>query len=259
MHRAARMLLLGGRPSFEPEALALFARMSSPPASDRAVLINALIKSLKTDGVWAKLDALYLLAAAETQVSRLNWIGGVHDLSAVNGPTFALDRGYTGNGASAYLDTGFVPSAAVGSQYALNSASAAVWCRTAATDVGAAIGTISARSMEIYPRFTDSNAYARANTLVNLTASAPSGVGLYHINRTASNATQLYKNGVLAASSAAASSSLPNSAIAFLRSTATYSYSGEVAAGWFGASLTGAEAAAMYAAINTYLTAIGAA
>jgi hypothetical protein len=37
-------------------------------------LIDALVGALKASAVWAKLDVLWVLAAADSQAARRNWI-----------------------------------------------------------------------------------------------------------------------------------------------------------------------------------------
>ncbi|WP_338719501.1 hypothetical protein [Devosia sp. XK-2] len=137
-------LALGGRPAFEPEALALFARMSVQPDTRRKGLINTLIAGLKQAGVWSRLDAFYMLAAHDAQAARLNWVADAYNLTAVNNPSFEVDRGYTGNGINAYLDTGFNPATA-GGKFSLNDAHLGVWCLTDASEDKNDIGNLNAR------------------------------------------------------------------------------------------------------------------
>lgn len=271
MHRAARMLLLGGRPSFEPEALALFGRMSSAPTAERAALINALIRSLKTDGVWAKLDALYLLAAADAQAARLNWCGANYNISAVNGPSFTTDRGYTGNGSSAYLETGFNPNTASGAKYSRDSAHIALWDRTnrAASSTSIEMGLLNGISFQthINARWTGNIGLSRVNQAVSgqLGPSVASSSGCYIATRTGSGAQALYKDGNLLVSNTTASValSLANDSFVILAAkpaggSPSSNTSDQLAYASIGGGLADADQLALYGAINTYLTAIGA-
>lgn len=115
-----------GGTSYSAEATALFARMSVAPDATRKGHINTLIVALKNAGVWTKLDALYIFAAHDAQAARLNWVSTSYDASAVNSPTFTTDRGYTGDGATSYLDYQFNPATA-GGKFAQNSAHMAMW------------------------------------------------------------------------------------------------------------------------------------
>ncbi|WP_336802535.1 hypothetical protein, partial [Kaistia sp. MMO-174] len=73
-----------------------FARLTNQPTTARKKLYNDLIVSLKTAGVWAKLDALYVLAAADAQAARQNLVANAYNISASGSPVFTADRGYTG-------------------------------------------------------------------------------------------------------------------------------------------------------------------
>ena len=91
------------------EATALFARMTTQPTTERKEIINTFIVSLKTAGVWSKLDAMYVLAAADQQAALLNWIADTNNATTVNSPTFTVDEGIQGNGTSSYVDTHYEP------------------------------------------------------------------------------------------------------------------------------------------------------
>lgn len=90
------------------EAEALVAAMNIAPNKARKGLVDDLIGTLKAASVWSKLDVMWVLAAHDEQAGRLNWKSpGTFTLSAVNGPAFATDRGFSGNGSTSYLDTGW--------------------------------------------------------------------------------------------------------------------------------------------------------
>lgn len=88
-----------------PEALALFARMTTQPTDARKTVINTFITSLKTAGVWDKLDAMYVFAAANQQAALLNWIADTNNATAENSPAFTADEGIQGNGTNSYDNT----------------------------------------------------------------------------------------------------------------------------------------------------------
>lgn len=46
----------------DADVAAYFAAMTSTPSDPRKALLSTLITGLKSDGVWAKLDALYILS-----------------------------------------------------------------------------------------------------------------------------------------------------------------------------------------------------
>ena len=115
--------------AYSPQARALFARLATQPAPARAAAYDAVIRALLAAGVWSKLDALYLLAAADAATALTNLKQSSYGLTAVNSPAFTADRGYTGNGTTQYLNPGFTPSTA-GGKLVQNSASIFWWTCT---------------------------------------------------------------------------------------------------------------------------------
>lgn len=246
---------------FDPYSIALFPRFTTPPTDARKVLINNFFVALRAAGILGptpKLDCLWVMAAADAQAAQRNWIADAFNLTPTSGPTFAADRGYTG-GSSSYLDTGFNPSAAAG-HFAQNSAAAFAWSRKSGTDGGTILGTLNGITISIFPRFSDGVAYARLNDGADITKAAiGDGSGLTHVNRSASNAKQLYKNGASVATASTASTGLVNENVTLLRGSLSFFFSGEVALAGVGSSLTSGDALALYNAANAYLTAVGAA
>jgi len=115
---------------FEAEAVALFARFTTPPTDLRKGHINTLTKGLKTAGSWAKADVIYVAAAADSQAATRNWKQNLYNATAINSPAFVADRGFTSNGSSSYLQTGFIASSAVAPNYVQDSATLGAWMLT---------------------------------------------------------------------------------------------------------------------------------
>jgi len=85
---------------------------------------NTLLTSLKSTGVWAKLDVFYVFAQdGGSAFGTLNWKNpNANQSTLVNSPTFVSNGGLMGNGTSSYIDTNFNPSTQA-VQYTLNNAS----------------------------------------------------------------------------------------------------------------------------------------
>lgn len=85
---------------------------------------NTLLTSLKSTGVWAKLDVFYVFAQdGGSSFATLNWKNPAANQAGIaSSPTFTSNQGFTGNGTSSYIDTNFNP-ATQGVQYTLNNAS----------------------------------------------------------------------------------------------------------------------------------------
>ncbi len=251
---------------YSEEALALFAQMSVAPSEARKAVIDALIVSLKNTGIWTKLDVLYLFAAHDAQAARLNWIepAGSFNATAVNSPTFTVDRGYAGDGATSYLNSNFNPTAAAG-QYALDSAHIGVWSRTSGVRLEAEFGAeLSADndSTTFYIN-ADGNLYFNMNQDGFDSTTAPVATGHFVGRRSGAAATALFRNAVSVFTTTRASTVMPNFTFYIdgqnRNNVLTHPSNRELAAVHAGANLTDSDITDFYAALNTYMVAVGAA
>lgn len=241
---------------YEPEALALFARFTTPPTSLRKTEINALIKALKTAGVWGKLDALYILAAADGQAARRNWIADQYNMSVVSSPTFTVDRGYTGDGTSSYLDTTYTPGSG---KYALNSAHTSMWSRTSGQNNGEPFKAGTITTFLCTPRSTSDLTNFRINDLSTDTFGSTDGAGHFIVVRPNATTKQAYRAGVsLGADKTRSSTALPNQSFRALGNGTTFA-THQLAALSVGSALSAAEAATFSSALSTYMQSVGAA
>ena len=129
-----------GAGTHSPQALAYLARTVGGDEGGNGANIATLIDGLVSDGVWAKLDALYVLAQQNETDAKLNLIGTSYPLTQTGGllakpgprtgsVAFTAYVGFRGFGAAgSYFDTGFNPSSASGPKYTQNSASFGAWC-----------------------------------------------------------------------------------------------------------------------------------
>lgn len=237
------------------EAKALVARMSVAPSKERKALIDTLVGSLKTAGVWAKLDALYVLAAHDAQAARLNWTSSNYSLTANGTLTFTGDRGYASDGTTGYLAPGVAPNAL--SKFTLNSAHVGVWSRTDAVgnnDIGAAstlaLNTWSATGNSIRGVINEGT--------FETYGAVGSSLGHFTYNRPDGSTKQAYRNGILVTSGARAVTSVTGNPIEIFRFGGSYS-TRQLAATHFGGTLTADEHAALYAALLAFLQGVGAA
>lgn len=249
-----RRFYMGGQ-LFTAQALALFGRMTTPPSFTRQRQIDVLIRALLSAGVWDLLDVLYVLAGADSQASLLNWKGATYS-AANGGATFTADRGFTGDGASAYLTTGYT----IGDAQSTNADHCfGVWARTSGT--GWTMG--AADPVPNYlAGFQGSTAF---DSSISITAALGGGTGLLSATRDSTADFDGYLNGAFAATSAAGVFSPgPGPLAAFtllarnVGGTIDSFYGGQISAAHMGASLTAGQLAALYAALAAYMTAVGA-
>jgi hypothetical protein len=242
--------------AFEAETTALLVRMSVAPDSTRRGQINTLIASLKTAGVWAKLDALYVMAAHDAQAARQNWKQNAFNLTGVNSPTFTTDRGYRGDGSTSYLDSAFNPTTA-GGLFVQDNAHLGLWALTSDTSSIFDIGNTNAR---MTLRTSGGAMVTRLNDATNTSGTVPDSAGYSLLSRSLSASYSRYKNGSAITDAVVASTGMTNAAMTVcgVASAAQFSARQQAVAHW-GASLTAAEASALQTALQTYLTAVGAA
>jgi hypothetical protein len=248
------------------ETVTLLAAMTTQPDDTRAALIDGTITDLKDGGIWAKLDELWFTAAHTEQAGLLGW-KRLKDLTAVNAPTFTVDRGFAGNGTTSYLNTNYVPSTD-GVQYTLNDASLGLYSRTnsagdLAVEMGVQIGGGGRSTCE--PRDLSSRIRFSVNSAVNVRSAnntVTDSSGLFVSRRTTSTALSGLRNGSVIATATDTANSLPNLAI-FLCS---YNIDGnadgfstrQLAFSFVGASMTTGEQSNLFDIVEAHLDAIGA-
>jgi hypothetical protein len=231
----------------------LFAAMTVVPSNARKSSINAVIAKLINDGIWDKLDLLYVMAAHDSQAARLSWKApGADTLSPVGSPTFTTDSGYAGNGSSMYLDSGRAMTSF--SQYQQNSAHLGCWT----TVLGSGFADIGANggAVDFNPHIANSSGSApsgRINDTTAITGSGLAATGHWVMNRSASNARQLYNNASSRGSDTQASTGVNAGTLTPLRSNTVFANC-RIAIAHVGASLNSTEVTNLYNALNTYMT-----
>lgn len=246
-------------PSYSPQAKALFARFTNQPTQARGALIDNLIISLVSAGVWAKYDAFYILAAADSQAAQLNWVTNTYNLTSVNAPTFAVDKGFTPNGTSSYLDTGFNPVTATSPKFTQNDAYMAAVHLTVLNNAGAVSNDVGNTTSKIIAAVDTTPSVSANRALIN-------GVGgIYNadkaFSRDGASSWRYYNDGGLIGGDPQANASAALTSFNFsIGRTAAASFGlNQCAVFRFGSHLATADVVNEYRAIATYLNAVGAA
>lgn len=261
-------------PSFSAEAEALFAAMTVAPSEARKTLIDDLIVDLMAAGVWAKQGVLYVHAAHHEQAGRLNWKDPSFGFLANQvSMAFTVDGGYTGNGQinanASYLlgpDFNTVP---VMTQ---NSGHISVYATSEGDGQGG--GIFDARNFNEFPGgdavgklvakspLVVNEGFGHINGSAAMSAAASSVVrGQYLANRSGATAAQFYRDGVQSATDTTTSTALVSSNFSIGASFIGVTWASReprVGACSIGSSLSSTEAAALYTALSTYLSAVGA-
>ncbi|MGO4334963.1 hypothetical protein AB4037_08610 [Labrys sp. KB_33_2] len=250
---------------FDPAATALFARMTVQPDNTRKALINSTIVGLKTSGIWAKADALYVTAAHDAQSARLNWVQDLYNLTAINAPTFTVDRGYAGDGSTSSLVTGITPETA-SLKFKQDSSHISFYNRSVrAADASIQMGVFTGSTATYLQTRGTGDQF---NQALNDAGSAPAianaaNPGLYAIDRASSAQFLAFKNGAQVGTSVIASTAPTNAAqfgILFITSDggSLGFTTDQVGCATIGASLGVTMQGQLYTAIQAYMTAIGA-
>lgn len=251
-------------PVYDVDAAALFARMSSQPDAAHKGYINTAIVALKIAGIWALRDAIWTMAAPNAQAATLNWKQNLYNLTPVAAPAFVADRGYTGDGAAAYLTTGLIPGTG-GLSYIQNSANVSVYIRNAFVSSGVYdLGFYDGAAGSLIGTPVVNQIQMDLNDALNATGLASGALpGMYSADRSVSTTIVKYKNGALLGSEAVASTTPAGIhdfyiLVANAQGTPTGFSSDNIAyaavGGSLGATLIGQE----YSIMQAYMTSIGA-
>lgn len=204
--------LYGSSGGYSPEAEALFAVMSPAPDATRKALINDFIVGLIFDGIWAKIDAMWVLRAHAAQPGLQNWKNpGTFTATEVNSPTFTVDRGFAGNGSTSHVNSNW--NGTDGVNWTQNSACLAVYTNDGPDSASNTAylcggGSLSGASWILGWRST--NVIRCFINSGNNTDVGPSSTrfGLTAVNRSGSTAVEGYRNGVLNGTSTQASGTM---------------------------------------------------
>ena len=221
---------------------------------------TALIDGLVADGVWTKLDALYVFATQNTTNALLNLKSASYTPTVAGTLTFTADDGYKlSGGGTSYINTNFNASTA-GGNYTQNSAHLSVWIFSTDAILGGGIGTASGANQQyVFENYGGGGtAYYRINcTDGGVNGAVASGVGHALGNRSSASAMQGYRNGVSIISGSSTSTGMNNSNFTFPNLRDGETDDGVCSGGSIGGSLTAGEVTSLYNRLRTYMTAVG--
>jgi hypothetical protein len=233
-------------------------------SAGRLTLVNNLITGLVSDGVWSKLDRLWL-HAGENQPSALTDLVAFALAQTTNSPTFTIDRGYTGNG-TGYINTFFAPGTN-GKNCVSGSASMGIWARTVGgeasvkvlggtSDTGPANSEFSIFNRPDLPAWE----YVFPAAPFTLLFSAANTAGFISMSQI-STAITAYINGSSVATGTSTVNALPATNMFVLAENSpfgTFPTTSQVTASFWGGGLTATDMSNLYTRLQIYMTAIGA-
>lgn len=172
----------------------------------RAKLLTAWAAAGKTNGWWAKLDRIWVRAGENSTQALIDFIARSTSTLPV-APAFTANLGYTGNGSTQYINTGYNPGTN-GVNYTQNSACFGAWVQTNDSRTSgspAYIGSSSASDTFVRSSATQTGWAINVTSGVATTVSPTTGIGLAYFERSASNLSTFYQNGVSQGTQAGAS------------------------------------------------------
>lgn len=260
----------------QPETRLLLGNLLIEPYKGRTNLIDDVVYQLKQAGIWAKLDALYVLAEPYQELALINWINpGQYDLKEVNSPTFAADVGYSGRVDAVtppYLQTGFNPLALAGTdddgngiadeawaaKFTGNNNSMFVWADYVEGVPNYIIGT-RAHAINPFSETYADRVYCRNGVESGSYVAGVSRVsGLYGMSRDNSSTFDIYVNGASAGTVTSTPTTMYSESIQILKRSANTGTANNnpVRIAGFGESLTALEWADLYRVFAAYLNAV---
>lgn len=227
--------------------------------------LDTFIKALKSNGVWNLLDVIWLPATnGDSDFATYNLKDpSQFQLTKVNSPIFTTLEGFTGDGVSAYLDTGFNLSTD-GTNFQLNSACSFYYERTNLANNGYSGAVTASNRTRYLMRRTGSFANSLeigTNSVTFITTNTFSDSRGFHIfNRENSTTETYYKNGALGETRTISSNGIPNTnvyVLAFSNSGTAASFSPRQFSCFGHGSDMSANANDFYNAIQAYMTTLG--
>ena len=281
LHYNSAGIIEQGRRAYDASAVAsevvaaLIARMTVPEDSTRQAAMVTMVQGLMDAGVFGTMAALQVYAASTQQAALLDWKNPALVPTVAN-MAFTANQGFkstsTANNSNSWVDTKMVPS--TDPSIATTSAAYAVVIRNAISgggggvDLGAFGNSVRiqlyANDLSSGGTNTGTAGYCMHTSIAPPNVTAPaSASGLWVMTRTAQNATALYNKGVqLGATDSTQQSAVVRPNVSMM----VGNRNGFMPAGslnqyplFFACSgITASQAAKVNAAIDTYLTGIGA-
>ena len=229
---------------------------------------QALIDGLVTDGVWSKLDVLYIYATQSAANASLNLVSNNYNAGVRGSPTFTVDRGFTGvdNSTTVFIDTGFNCTSAPSPKFTQNSGHLSAWNVTNNWAYNGAIGSYlsgpgNANNCQPQDKGSGYGSYVIcANGVIGDQITVANASGHFIANRTGVNAKTGYRNAVAIMTRSDTSTAPHNVNLTALGVNVDGVPKGagfQLAMNSIGSGLTPTDATNFYNRLRTYMTVVG--
>ena len=187
--------------SYCDEFQAVYDAMTTPPDAEHSALYNTFVESAIDHGYWSDLDWMSIFAVPTNDASEalINWINpGTNNPALVGATAFVAYQGFTGDGAATGITSSWSPNND-GVKWSINSASFGAYIRNDVQEdkfvIGATNDGNTADNIQLRPRNTGNAINALINSNGIGSVANASSTGFYMVNRTASDATSIWRNG----------------------------------------------------------------
>lgn len=250
--------------AYEPETTAFASRHSVAPDSTRKGHMNTLIKTLKDNSIWDRLDVLQVYESHSVTSSDwgLNWRKNTHNAtSSATSVGLTVNAPVTTNGSSSYIKTGFSPLTE-GVAFSKERCALGVLLTSTTSSSGFDIGfagTLGTAYIRIQIRNSGSY-FARLNTVSGsvLTGSQTSASAFHTFVRNGLTSVTYYRGtSSVNAGTGQDIGTIPGGEIEVGRGEGGNYRAGSYGAFFAGTYLDSTQVSTLITALTTYITAIG--
>lgn len=245
----------------DSNAAAFFTRVTTAGGtltSTEQSAVDTLVKSLKSNGIWTKMKAIYPMVGASAAACRQNLKSASFTGTFTAGWTFA-SSGATPNGTSAFMDTGLNQS----TNLLQTNGEIGAYLRTNIVGTYVDMGCYDTSDYSLITKLSDNDFYGRiASVDVNSNYQPPTTLGLFSIKANGANSAKFVRNGVIVATKVTTNIILSNLNIGIGAGINTSFPTGrfysprQTAFNYISDSLTDAENANLYTAVQAFQTSL---
>ena len=180
------------------------------PSYSQQLLQNTMVKDLKTNNIWSRLDLFYVFANDGSQsFASLNWKNpsATYQIGFINTPLYDVNKGLRGDNVSAYLTTGYRPDTN-GTGFTQNDCSRFSWVYTGSTDANKAIDVDSTATALDYMAIANTVGHRISSSNVLNSTFDNTGIGNLKLISRTNSTNLLLRNGNTTATRTQTSTSL---------------------------------------------------
>lgn len=244
-----------GGGGYSAEYQAVYDLLDTKPGADTATAQNTLVTELKTAGVWAKGDLLYVFAQRTIAGAYLMWLDpdGDDNITNVSATVFTKYSHFVGDGTADYLNTNWNPTTEA-VNFAQDNCTVAIYIRNEVNEAKYVWGT--GTNLKFMPNLSNT-AYVAMNQSSTASYNPGGTAGMWVFTRASSTTMTKYKNGGSGTDYTVTSNAVANAAMHILASAGANFSTCQVSFFYVGSALNSTEATALNTAVEKYMDAIG--